>query len=123
MALPHQFAADVELAARAGGERSTGAIGAAHGAGKGAAVDELAKGRLCGRPAAVAPGAGAARLLQLGRLNAGEPHRGCGDTHEVAGQSFGAPLQRFARTDDGQLAGDAGEVRPAAASRPGEDAE
>src|SRR5215831_10855383 len=90
MALAHQLGIDVEPSARAGGERSTGAVGAAHRAGKRAAVDELTKGRLRSRPAAVAPGAGAARLLELGRLDAGEPHGRPGDAHEVAPDGLGA---------------------------------
>src|SRR5262245_7478737 len=123
VALAHQFAVDIEPAARAGGERSTGAVDPAHGAGKRAAVDELAQGRVRGCAAAGAPGGGAAGLLQLGGFDAGEPHSGSGDAHEVPADGLGAPQQRLAATDHWQLAGKAGKMRRAAAPHPGEHAD
>src|SRR5439155_18159662 len=107
MTLPHQLAVDVYGAARAAGERATGRVGAGQRAAQRAAVDEPAKGRLRRRAARVAPAADAADLLVLGRLDAGQPRGGAGNTHEVPAQRLGAALQRLVAADQRQPAGDA----------------
>ena len=84
-----------------------------------AAVDEPPQCCLRRRPAWVAPTAGAAGLLALGGLDAGEPHGGAGNTQEVAAQRLGTPLQRLSAADQGQLAGEAGEIGLGTTCEPG----